>query len=48
MAFPILYLFLKISPMFYDTRGEKRDKNVCLEDAYTWAFHFLSHWHGRV
>lgn len=28
---------LEISPMFYDTRGEKREKTVCLEDAYTYG-----------
>ena len=27
---------LEISPMFYDTRGEKSEKSVCLEDAYIW------------
>lgn len=39
---------LEISPMFYDTRGEKGEKTVCLEDAYICAFYWVSHWHGRI
>lgn len=39
---------LEISPMFYDTRGEKGEKTVCLEDAYICAFYCVSHWHGRI